>query len=226
MSQRRRSIILAVLLVILTITSPLMLTAIAAIGLGLWMAIKSWKQRSKWRAAFALICVLLSIVGGILGLVVVERFNYNSARWLHMLTLHTTLWRYSQEHGGQLPDRLAQAEALGYFGQHPYRLPANGWERTEFTGPAPHYLPFKAWKRRAVGPFIVAVEARTPRSGQKRGYVLATPPEGDPPSINTTSHRATEEQLEQLLKEDDALREKHDDPGRWSDIPWQSSSER
>jgi len=142
-----------------------------------------------------------------LGFRLFEEWSYRLARGYHVLYLAAAINGYISW-VGPLPETFGEFEAYGLYGTDPYHAPVDGWEE-ESSGPSPFYL---AAKLLPDGDnFIVAVEARTDRTPERRGYVIL----GDP-----SPHYASDEELAGLLAADDEAREKAGLPGRWSEIPW------
>ena len=163
-------------------------------------------------SALCIACVL----GPVFGVIAYEGLQYGIGTSYHAVTLSTAVFLYYHDYGA-MADTFDVFEATGYYGAIPYHLPANGWEvgTGRRSGPSPHYCPVRDWDGKTR--FIVAVVARTPRTGETRSYVLL--------AEEPASSRANERELAELLVEDDKLREATDQPVRWSEVPWQEMAE-
>ena len=128
-----------------------------------------------------------------------------------MPVLARAIYMYHDKHG-ELPMTLGPiAESVG--GRGACRLPANIWEDwDEHSGPEILYLPIQNWDGQteyviAGDPWIFGPE--------ERAYIV---------SVHTTIRRASDAELAEILVRDDELRAKNNQPGRWSEIPWQTAS--
>ena len=133
-----------------------------------------------------------------------ERLNYHYYDIWQMPRLAAAVMVYAGDYGS-LPGNLDELAATGLFGSTSYRRPRTGWENPP-TGPAPHYLPIRKWDGKTK--YVVAVDAGPFKD---RRYVIV----GD-----ATVYFVTQEELQVILAQDDELRERTGQPGRWSSINW------
>lgn len=165
-------------------------------------------RRSRRRWVIAGTIILGAIASGTYGL---AWYRYQVAIAYQMPLLAGAIWAYNQQYE-VIPPTLQAIRDSGIYGMGATRLPGNIWEGwNEHTGPEPLYLPVFDWDGETQ--YVMAVQP--PMGYSPRVYVVA----GD-----TSVHRATEHDLGEILARDDELRAATSQPGRWRDMPWQTSA--